>query len=52
MVDAINKERFAEAKEELNKIVHSPELTHLPILVFANKSGMHAPPLDSTLYSH
>jgi small GTP-binding protein len=40
MVDSTNKARFAEAKEELKKIVHSPELTHLPILVFANKSDI------------
>eukprot|EP00026_Physarum_polycephalum_P016493 Phypoly_transcript_17412.p1 GENE.Phypoly_transcript_17412~~Phypoly_transcript_17412.p1 ORF type:complete len:183 (+),score=35.49 Phypoly_transcript_17412:82-630(+) len=38
MVDSTNKERFPEAKEELKKIVHSPEITYLPILVFANKS--------------
>lgn len=40
MVDSANKERFGEAKEELKKIVHAPELVHLPILVFANKTGM------------
>jgi len=46
MVDSTNKERFGEAKEELKKIVHSPELTYLPILVFANKSDSdHAVPI-------
>ncbi len=41
MVDSSDRTRWNEAKDELKKIAHAQELVHLPILVFANKSGIN-----------
>ena len=37
MVDAADKDRLTEAKEELNKLLEMPELSNCPFLVFGNK---------------
>jgi len=37
MVDSTQKERFAEAKEELTKVILSHELENRPLLILANK---------------
>lgn len=39
MIDSAQPSRFAEAKEELGKVVLSHELEKTPILVLANKTG-------------
>ena len=39
MVDATQPSRFAEAKDELSKVILSHELENTPVLVLANKTG-------------
>lgn len=40
VVDSNDRERCAEAKEELNKMVHEDELRDAVVLVFANKQDL------------
>jgi small GTP-binding protein len=40
VVDAANRERIAEAKEELDRSLESPSLRGKPLLVFANKQDL------------
>ena len=41
--DISNKKRFEESKNELKKILNSPDMNNkLPILIFANKSDLNA----------
>eukprot|EP00921_Rhytidocystis_pertsovi_P017194 GHVQ01027020.1.p1 GENE.GHVQ01027020.1~~GHVQ01027020.1.p1 ORF type:complete len:193 (-),score=31.64 GHVQ01027020.1:200-778(-) len=37
MVDATDRERFAEAREELNHLLESQELSNIPFVVLGNK---------------
>ena len=40
VVDASNKERVLEAKDELSKVMSNEEARQIPILVFANKQDL------------
>jgi GTP-binding protein SAR1 len=37
MVDAADKERLLESKEELDQILQTPELAKVPIVILGNK---------------
>ena len=37
MIDAADRDRLPEAREELNNVLSMPELKNLPIVVFGNK---------------
>ena len=37
MIDAADRDRLPEAREELNNVLAMPELNNLPIVVFGNK---------------
>lgn len=40
VVDASDRERFVEAKVELDKLFNHPSLTEVPFLIFANKQDL------------
>ncbi|CAF1228243.1 unnamed protein product, partial [Didymodactylos carnosus] len=40
VVDSNDRERIAESKSELHEILKSPEMTHVPIVVIANKQDL------------
>merc|ERR1712046_252673 len=37
LVDAVDRERFAEAKEALHRVLAEDAITHVPILILRNK---------------
>ena len=40
MVDSSDKEKMTKACEELHKVIADSELSHAPVLIFANKQDV------------
>jgi ADP-ribosylation factor protein 1 len=49
VVDSNDGTRLKEARDELWKVLESPELTNAVLLVFANKQARAPPPARSSL---
>jgi signal recognition particle receptor subunit beta len=40
VIDASDESKWAEARDELHKIIVDKEIEHIPILIFANKQDI------------
>merc|ERR1711879_620170 len=52
IVDAADRTRYEEAKEELSRIIEDPMLTHVPIAVLGNKIDIPTAASEDELRHH